>query len=131
MNYPARDKKCFKCNNIGHFIICCRNMQSFRQDKRSHVHNLAEKKADNERKHEEWLNNIETREKTREDKCRMFVNGRPVMFQIDTGSTVNLLPRKFADDIRLYNGKIIMWNRNETGTINEQTTTTLENSRTH
>ena len=44
--------------------------------------------------------------------------------------TVNLLTRKFADDIRPYYGKIIMWNRNETDTINEQTTTILENPRT-
>ena len=27
MNCPARDKKCFKCNNIGHFNICCRNLK--------------------------------------------------------------------------------------------------------
>ena len=87
-------------------------------------------KADNEWKPEELLNSIETREQTREDKCRMLINERPVSFQIDTGSTVNLIPRKFADDIRPYNGKIIMWNINEIGTINEQTTTTLENPRT-
>ena len=45
MNIPARDKKCSKCNEIGDFTICCRNMQSFRQDKRSHVHNLAENES--------------------------------------------------------------------------------------
>ena len=29
---------------------------------------------------------------------RMLFNGGSVTFQVDTGSTVNLLPRKFADN---------------------------------
>ena len=44
-------------------------------------------------------------------KCRMFVNLEPVVFQIDTGVTVNMLPARYARDMVPYKGVLAMWNK--------------------
>ena len=44
-------------------------------------------------------------------KRRMFINGEPVVFQIDTGATVNMLPARYARDMVPYKGVLKMWNK--------------------
>ena len=65
-------------------------------------HNVIEK--------DEWLNNVIV-ERTKDDKYRMNVNGYDVIFQIDSGTTVSMLPREYAEYIKPYTGKILVWNK--------------------
>ena len=53
-----------------------------------------------------------------------------MLFQIDSRSTANLLPRKYAEYIKPYTRKILMWNKKETTKIKGQTTTSLINPKT-
>ena len=43
--------------------------------------------------------------------CKMEVNNKPIRFQIDTGASVNMIPRHLVkSDIRPYQGILSMWN---------------------
>ena len=52
---------------------------------------------------DERINSIKSKEKNdKEVKCRMHIGGNVVDFQIDTGASCNLLPKKLAKDVRPY-----------------------------
>ena len=41
----------------------------------------------------------------------MLVNGEQLVFKIDTGATVNMLPARYARDVVPYNGVLTIWNK--------------------
>ncbi|KAI0217654.1 hypothetical protein LSAT2_030610 [Lamellibrachia satsuma] len=57
-----------------------------------------------------WVYSI-VHKRSADAKCRMFVNGEPVFFQIDTGVTVNTLPARCARYMVPYKGVLTMWNK--------------------
>ena len=52
-----------------------------------------------------WVYSLTPRKRGAYAKCRMLV------FQIDTGATVNMLPARYARDVVPYNGVLTMWNK--------------------
>ena len=55
---------------------------------------------------------MKSRKKQRKDpKCLMLLDKQEIIFQIDTGATINTLPAKFANEIKPYMGVLTMWNK--------------------
>ena len=55
---------------------------------------------------------MKSRKKQRKDaKCLMLLDKQEIIFQIDTGATINTLPSKFANEIKPYKGVLTMWNK--------------------
>ena len=72
---------------------------------RSKVNQITEAEID---KNEDWLYQIKDKKSVR---CKMEVNNKPIRFHIDTGASVNMIPRHFIkSDIRPYKGILSMWN---------------------
>ena len=59
----------------------------------------------------DWTFNINNQHKLNKLTCNMIINKHTISFQIDTGSTVNTLPKRYvANTITKYNGTLTMWN---------------------
>ena len=43
-------------------------------------------------------------------KCKMIVAGREIVFQIDTGAIVNILPARYTTDVKPTTRTLQMWN---------------------
>ena len=48
---------------------------------------------------------------TKDVKCRMLIGGQDVVFQVDTGSSVNTLPVEFAKHIERTDKILSTWNK--------------------
>ena len=42
-------------------------------------------------------------------KCKMIIDQKEVVFQLDAGASMNMLPKKYADDLQTYNEVQKMW----------------------
>ena len=61
---------------------------------------------------DEWKHTL-SNDSERLLKCRMLVGRHKVMFQVDTGATVNTLPARYADNIKPTTRKLKTWNNTE------------------
>ena len=86
---PAYTQTCRKCGERNHFACCC---ASLKQKK------CVPQVADDSSSSREWVNVVKTPQ-SKEVRCRMLVGGEVVVFQVDTGSSVNLIPARYADGI--------------------------------
>ncbi|XP_054709030.1 uncharacterized protein K02A2.6-like [Uloborus diversus] len=71
--------------------------------KKESIHHL-----DSDHESEEWVNKVE--DKGKDIKCLMLINGKEVTFQVDTGATVNILPKHYATGIDPCHKVLKMWN---------------------
>ena len=85
---PAWGKTCTSCKRDNHFAVKCTE----KRFRRVHLVDEVEEGSD-----EEWINAVHTKGST-QLKCRMLVEGKEVIFQVDTGATLNLLPVKDVDN---------------------------------
>ncbi|KAJ8028566.1 hypothetical protein HOLleu_30846 [Holothuria leucospilota] len=92
---PAWGKTCKNCGKKNHFAAQCKSAsKSHTQNKQAkQINQLVE---DNQSDDYEWINSIHTEKK--DLRCRMEVNNEEVIFQVDTGATVNTLPEKYVHD---------------------------------
>lgn len=60
---------------------------------------------------------VRTDSKVKIIKCKMIVGGRDVVFQVDPGATVNMLPVKYADKVVPESRTLKMWNDSELKTL--------------
>ena len=78
------------------------------------VHQLQEEEPEAK---PEWVNVIKVGQKEseskREVKCAMLIDDEAVHFQIDTGSSVNLLPKKYATEIKPTNKVLRTWDQGD------------------
>jgi hypothetical protein len=105
---PAWGKTCAKCGNSNHFKIKCEsgrstpsvNKQKSRQKHRRTVHNIEHSSSD-----EEYMFIVEDVNTVglKRINAVMTVQNKQVKFQLDCGSTVNVLPIK--DYKKLFNDK--------------------------
>ena len=113
---PAWGKTCKLCRKKNHFEACCKTdiRQRKSEKKRRHKVNCVggeDVLSSDSDAVDEWINSIKSKEKNdKEVKCRMHIGGNVVDFQIDTGASCNLLPKKLAKDVRPYVGTLRMWN---------------------
>lgn len=119
---PAFNKKCNNCNKMNHFSKMCR-MKKF--DKKSDVNEIevieravSNKSSDDE---DEWIHGVGNYNNAKQVKCVLIVDNKPVNFQIDTGSSVNILPRKYISSGNLAKTDTILktWNKNSYHPIGE------------
>ena len=76
------------------------------------MHHLDTSSEDDEDEYAHWVNAVKSKKKQRKDaKCLMLLDKQEIIFQIDTGATINTLPAKFANEIKPYKGVLTMWNK--------------------
>ena len=76
------------------------------------MHHRDTSSEDDEDEYAHWVNPAKSRKNQRKDaKCLMLLDKQEIIFQIDTGATINTLPAKFANEIKLYKGVLTMWNK--------------------
>ena len=116
---PAYGQKCNACGKLHHFESVCkakntpqqklqkpgRSKQSSRSQQRAHQ--VQEDTSEDD----EWLNAVHRRT-GRDVKCKMLIDDQEVVFQLDTGSSVNMLPSSLVgnDEIKPYQKRLRMWN---------------------
>ncbi len=125
---PAYGESCSSCGGENHFAVKCprksRNSGKSRgkpdrrhpKSYRGRVHQVAEfsdTSDDSSSSSYDFCKAISSVPR-KMIKCRMLVAGREVVFQVDTGATVNLLPAKYCTGkLEPYSGKMFMWDKSE------------------
>ena len=110
-DFPAYRKICLKCRGKNHFKRKCTsagasaNMATDSKASCVLVHQVADRPSSSDG---EWLNTVGSG--GRDLKCRMFVGGKGVTFQIDTRSSVSMLPAWLAEQIEPTEKVLKMWN---------------------
>ena len=100
---PAYGKTCSNCGKRNHFAAKC-------SSPRRTVHQVEDEEELSEPG--EWINTVQ-KTPSRDVKCTMLVGNRKVTFQLDTGSSVNLLPARFASKVTPSPTTLRMWNHSE------------------
>ena len=86
---PAYGKECSKCHGRNHFASVCKS------SRKPKINNLEPSDSESE---PDWVNTVHDR-RTKLVRCKMVINGRPVAFLIDSGASVNVLPKKYAKNL--------------------------------
>ena len=98
---PAYGKVCTRCGKENHFAKMCKSGKSEGKRPTRKVNKMAVQDASSG---EEWVNTTKIQgpksNEQKDVKCELLINGKTVTFQIDTGSSVNTLPREYATTIR-------------------------------
>ncbi|XP_014665126.1 PREDICTED: uncharacterized protein K02A2.6-like, partial [Priapulus caudatus] len=106
---PAWGKTCNVCKQRNHFAKKCPNSK---QPRAREVHRVAEDES-SESDGQEWLNSVRSPKPYKEIKCLMSIGKHKVVFQVDTGASVNILPARFAPSVTPTTKKLKIWNGNE------------------
>ncbi|PIK35966.1 hypothetical protein BSL78_27203 [Apostichopus japonicus] len=101
---PAWGKGCTQCGKENHFAKKCRSANTKRSQNQSKQVNQVDYQSEDC----EWINVIKT--KSKDLKCKMEVNNQAVVFQIDTGATVNTVPEKYVGVTTGDLKTLTMWN---------------------
>ena len=99
---PAYGKTCGKCGLKNHYAAQC-----FTPQHRQRVHHVQDDEEP------EWINVLAVSEQKKEVKCAMLLDEEEVHFQIDTGSSVNLLPKRYATELTPTNKMIRTWTQGD------------------
>ena len=101
---PAFTQTCRKCGERNHFACCCASLKQ-----KKFVHQV----ADDSSSGGEWVNVVKIPQ-SKEVRCRLLVGGKDVVFQVDTGSSVNLIRARYADGtLKPTNRVLRMWNHTQ------------------
>lgn len=102
---PAVGKTCTLCGEKDHFAAKCSNKK----------HSKSKVKCVNEQSDSdtEYVSCVHGSVDHKELHAEMIYDQKPVVFQIDCGSTVNLIPRKYIPDVPLEkcDNILSMWNK--------------------
>ena len=93
---------CSTCKKRNHFSVKCPRNTSGNK-----VHSVEEHTLYSS--DEEWIKSVRTPNGS-QLKCKMIVAGREIVFQTDTGATVNILPARYATDVKPSTRTLQMWN---------------------
>ena len=114
---PAYGKTCNNCGGKDNFERKCMKGRGTNQQSRNQHQRRVYNIRDNNGRDEDddngnaWVYSLTPRKRGAYAKCRMLVNGKQLVFQINTGATVNMLPARYARDVVPYNGVLTMWNK--------------------
>ena len=124
---PAWGKMCEKCGENNHFALKC---PKNRKAKGRRVHNVDELSSDES--DDDWIFAVNS-DKSRQLKCKLNVGNEVVVFQVDTGASVNILPEKYATNIIPTEKKLQMWNSSTTTPLGicKTDVTNPKNGKTH
>ncbi|XP_033109816.1 uncharacterized protein LOC117111043 [Anneissia japonica] len=101
---PAFGKKCSKCGKLNHFASKCK-MRRVKGKTVAYVH---ESHVDESSDDSEWIGKVED-EQQNDLKCKMKINNQVIVFNIDTGATVNTIPVRYASNLRREEKTLTMW----------------------
>ena len=110
---PAWGSKCDNCGGRNHFAVVCK------KKKKGKVHAVYEEDSESDYEHiatvttEDVYSVHDKSEK--QIFAKMLVDLKPVKFQIDSGASVNLIPRNLAGDVEITPTEkaLLMWNSTE------------------
>jgi hypothetical protein len=108
---PAWGKTCSLCKQKNHFAKKCPNTKESHTSYKE-VHRVAEDDS-SESDDEEWINSVKSSDQYKEIRCQMSIGEHNVVFQVDTGASVNILPARFAPSVTPTVKKLKMWNGND------------------
>ena len=116
---PAFGKECARCHKKNHFAIKCTEKEQEKQHKKKYIQKkkvncMTEDESEegdsqnqsgntNVGTKSEWINKMTSGNvwsASKQVKCLMKIGEQPVNFQIDTGSSVNILPVKFVRNFK-------------------------------
>ena len=102
---PAWGKTCTTCHQQNHYAVKCpqKSKQTYKKTYQ----------VDAASSEEEWVNLVEHNKTMKDIKCKMLLGDQEVVFQIDTGASLNLLPAKYATNVSPTAKKLRMWNDSE------------------
>ncbi|GFO39028.1 Gag-Pol protein [Plakobranchus ocellatus] len=86
---PAFGKECGKCHGRNHFASMCKT------SRKANVNNLESSDSESE---PAWVNTVHDR-RAKLVRCKLIVKRTPVAFLIDSGASVNVLPKKLAKNL--------------------------------
>ena len=100
---PAYGKTCTTCNRPNHFSKMCQNNAyrknedpNKRKNKQKNVHKIDEPHSEESSDDTAWIHQISLQaNKKKQVKCNMLIDEVNVPFQIDCGSSVNIIPVKY------------------------------------
>ncbi|MES9975679.1 MAG: aspartyl protease family protein, partial [Candidatus Thiodiazotropha sp.] len=111
---PAWGKTCMKCRKKNHFARCCQS---------TNIAQIEEAEAADaiESEPEYAINTISNRQSA--VFARLQVNGREIKFQLDSGASINIMPKRFATDMKIEatQGVLKMWNGARTKPLGKAT----------
>lgn len=115
---PAFGKLCKKCNKKDHFAVVCMsaNHSNTSQQQPGNVNNVCNDNNISDSEYElEWINKVSDCSNERKQiKCVMEINSKLVKFQIDTGSSVNIMPITYVNLNQVAKTDVTLktWNKN-------------------
>lgn len=98
---PAYGKKCVKCRQKNHFAQVCKQGFSKQQKKsypnrkpykKKSVHDISDYTCESDCEYVLTVKEVHSVKKKKKMTAQMIVNGQTVQFQLDCGSSVNILP---------------------------------------
>jgi len=110
---PAWGKTCQKCGAANHLAIKCRGRRK-PGFKRGKVHSLDDYTDEENDDDTEWISALDMTSSPpgpKDIKCNMIVSGKPVIFQVDSGATINVLPEKYAPFVEPTDKQLKTYNR--------------------
>lgn len=116
---PAFNKKCNKCHKMNHFSKMCKVKPLSNKSHVNKIHSVYNNTSNNS--DEEWIHSVSDKKCTKQVKCNFNIGDNVITFQIDTGSSVNILPEKFVSRDNIINTSVILktWNKNSYNPIGE------------
>ncbi|XP_063615279.1 uncharacterized protein LOC134788321, partial [Penaeus indicus] len=111
---PAYDKTCSKCGNENHFAQVCKSKVKHKEfAAKKKIHNVAEddsSEPDDEDK--QYIRQIKQCSKENFVLTEFKVGSNSVQFQLDSGASVNVIPRKLIPKTNLMktDAVLCMWN---------------------
>ncbi|MES9973307.1 MAG: reverse transcriptase domain-containing protein, partial [Candidatus Thiodiazotropha sp.] len=115
-NCPAWGKTCMKCRKKNHFARCCQSSNVAQIEE-------AEREDTLQAEPEYTINHISNRQTA--IFARLHLNGREIKFQLDSGASINIMPRRLATDMKIEAtpGVLKMWNGSSTRPLGKATAT--------
>ena len=108
--YPAYGKTCSYCQEQNHYAVKCP-----KKNRRVHQVHDEQSQDTSEACNYEWVDALTTSGSRKDVKCRMLMPDKlEVIFQVDTGSSVNVLPERYhPPNLRLNPVKKTLFDWNE------------------
>ena len=111
---PAWGQICSRCSGRNHFASNCQTKRFNRKSKAvTHVVNEGFDDEDDDsdaQSDDNWIGNVTKTKSNAFIKCKLVVEGKPVVFMVDTGASVNVLPKKLAPRCNRTKTNLHMWN---------------------
>ena len=115
---PAWGQKCTSCKGRNHFAVCCSRITDvMKHQKQKKIHGInTTDSSDEDLQHVSTIwattNAIQDTKAAKPIYTEIELQGQRIAFQIDSGATVNLLPRRYlnTEEIKPTNIQLRMWN---------------------